>query len=143
MHPDLKDLLDYRNHKIITRYNMDYPTAAMQAEEALHELMKFIWLCHKHKADKLLYPDDKNLDFSCVIHAEMADIDKMWHTFLLFTRDYHEFCDTCLNGNFFHHDPLIGENTPVSEEDYALELTRYLTYIHDHLGSETLIKWFQ
>lgn len=59
MHPDLKDLLDYRNHKIITRYNMDYPTAAMQAEEALHELMKFIWLCHKHKTDKLLYPDDK------------------------------------------------------------------------------------
>ncbi|HFE8528391.1 TPA: hypothetical protein ACGAPF_001441 [Legionella pneumophila] len=60
---------------------MDYPTAAMQAEEALHELMKFIWLCHKHKTDKLLYPDDKNLDFSCVIHAEMADIDKMWLLF--------------------------------------------------------------
>ncbi|HAT8180555.1 TPA: hypothetical protein JA361_14135 [Legionella pneumophila] len=143
MYPNLKHLLNYKNHKIITRYNTDYPNAVLQAEEALQELMKFIWLCHKHKTDQLLYPDDKNLDFSCVIHTEMADIDNMWHTFLLFTRDYHEFCNTYLNEIFFHHDPIFEKNILVSEEDYVLELTRYLAYIHDHLGEETLIKWFR
>lgn len=143
MHPDLKHLLNYKNNKIIARYHVDYPHATMPAEEAWQELMKFIWLCHKHKADKLSFPNDETLDFYCVIHIEMADIDNMWHTFLLFTRDYHEFCHTHLNGVFFHHDPLPEQNTPASEELYSLELSRYLSYIHDHLGEETLLKWFR
>jgi hypothetical protein len=104
--------------------------------------MKFIWLCHKHKADKEESPNDNELNFSCVIHAEMGDIDNMWHTFLLFTRDYQEFCHIYLNGIFFHHDPFPGKDHSFSEESYKLELNRYLSYIFENLGEDTLKKWF-
>lgn len=124
---------------IIFRFQQDYPNAHMQAEEALSELMKFIWLCHKHRADKKRRPKDKSLHFSCVLHSEMADIDNMWHTFLLFTKDYYQFCNDYLDGVFFHHEPIL--NT-VSDEKYEHELTLYLSYIYDHLGEETLLKWF-
>ncbi|KGP62241.1 hypothetical protein EP47_01455 [Legionella norrlandica] len=143
MYPNLNDLLNYRNDKIIARYNIDYPNTEMSGEEAWQELMKFIWLSHKHKIDRENYPENINLDFSCVIHEEMSDIDNMWHTFLLFTKDYHQFCHTYLNGAFLHHDPLSVNNDLISEEQYALELTCYLSYIHEHLGEETLVRWFK
>lgn len=143
MYLNLTDLIHYKNEKIIYRYNRDYPHAKMPAEIALKELMKFIWLCHKHKTDLEKSPHNNELNFSCVIHAEMNDIDNMWHTFLLFTRDYHEFCRVYLQGNFFHHDPLTEIDPSFSEENYQLELNRYLSYIFENLGEETLKNWFR
>lgn len=131
--------MHYKNSHIISRYNKDYPHAAMQAEDALSELMKFIWLCLKHKAEKQLNPSDESLYFSCVIHPEMDDLDKMWHTFLLYTKDYHAFCRDYLGGIFFHHEPL--DNSDDDELDEQ-ELTLYLSYIYDNLGENTLITWF-
>ena len=142
MYPNLNDLIHYENQKIVSRYKRDYPHSKIQAEVALKELMKFIWLCQKHKADIAQFPKNNDLNFSCVIHAEMSDIDNMWHTFLLFTRDYHEFCHIHLNGNFFHHDPLAEKDNNFSEENYKLELNRYLSYIFENLGENTLKRWF-
>lgn len=64
MHPNLHDLTKYENSKIISRYKRDFPDTVMQAEEAWIELMKFIWLCYKHKYDKKNYPKDNLLNFS-------------------------------------------------------------------------------
>lgn len=139
--PNLQQLLTYKNDRLISRYNLDYPAAALSAEEALSEFMKFIWICCKHKSEKKRNPEDNRLHFSCTIHPEMADIDNMWHTFLLFTKDYHEFCNQYLSGIFFHHEPLTGEDIPEGEW-YEQELSLYLSFIYDHLGEETLIKWF-
>ncbi|CAM3030912.1 Uncharacterized conserved protein [Legionella steigerwaltii] len=140
--PDLNQLVHYKNDKIISRYDKDYPSATMQAEDALEELMKFIWLCMKQKSEKYSNPGNDFLNFSCVIHPEMVDIDNMWHTFLLFTKDYHAFCSEYLGGIFFHHEPIINENDHVSDENYEQELTLYLSYIYDNLGEDTLRKWF-
>ncbi|KTC76040.1 hypothetical protein Lbir_0109 [Legionella birminghamensis] len=140
--PDLNDLKCYKNARIISRYNTDYPDAKMQAEEALSELMKFIWLCMKHKSDKKANPNNDSLNFSCLIHSEMAEIDNMWHTFLLFTKDYQHFCQTYLGGIFFHHEPVADTENNTPNDDYEQELTRYLSYIYDNLGEETVLKWF-
>lgn len=137
----LSHLLSYKNAKLLARYRQDFPHAAMSAEEALTELLKFIWLCHQHRAAKQAQPQDYALQFSCVMHTEMQDIDCMWHSFLLFTKEYHAFCDDYLGGDFFHHEPLDND-LAVNEADYEEELTRYLSYIYDHLGEETLVKWF-
>lgn len=139
---NLNNLINYQNSKIMSRYSLDYPQSKMQAEDALKELMNYVWLCHKHKADKRLHPNDNTLNFSCVIHAEMKDIDNMWHTFLLFTKDYHDFCNNYLNGIFFHHEPIIGTDCHLVDKQYEQELTFYLSYIYDNLGEDTLIKWF-
>lgn len=138
---ELTHLMQFKNDKMIARYHKDYPQSKMHPEESWGELMKFIWLCRKHQADKQRLPEDKELQFNCVIHAEMNDIDNMWHTFLLFTRDYQQFCHDCLDGIFFHHEPL-DEGGPIDHDLYAEELTRYLSYIYDNLGQDTLLKWF-
>lgn len=140
--PDINHLIRYENNKVISRYNQDFPHAKMRADDALTELMKFVWLCCKHKSDRNDNPENNVLNFSCMIHPEMVDIDNMWHTFLLFTKDYHQFCNDYLDGNFFHHEPVIDTDNPMSDETYEQELTRYLSYIYDNLGEDTLMTWF-
>jgi hypothetical protein len=137
----LSSLLSYQNDRVISRYIKDYPLAKMSAEDAFNELMKYIWLSMKHKNDKKAYPNDHSLNFMCTMHHEMKDIDNMWHTFLLFTQDYHNFCQEYLDGVFFHHEPQ-DETDYFSEQVYEQELTLYLSYIYDNLGEDALIKWF-
>lgn len=139
MIPQLTDLMLYKNENVLTRYRQTYPHSKMHADEAFIELMKFIWLCCLHKYETALNPARTALQFTCVIHEEMKEIDDMWHTFLLFTRDYHEFCKSKLGGHFFHHDPIVSS---LVSDNYAIELERYLEYIHEKLGVKTVIKWF-
>lgn len=140
---NLHKLLEYKNDNILLRYQNEYPNSMMTAKDALSELMKYIWLCHKHASDKQKYPEDESLHFNCVMHIEMEEIDNMWHTFILFTKDYQNFCNDYLNGNFFHHDPLLLKQPKVSRKKYAQELHRYLSYICKNLGEESLMKWFK
>lgn len=141
MQKNINDILVYKNQKVISRYKTDFPGSKLQPEEAFSELMKYIYLCHIHAINKTLHPENESLQFSCVMHTEMSDIDNMWHTFLIFTKDYQEFCQNYL-GSFFHHEPLSDEND-VLNDNYEIELTRYLSFIHDNLGEETLITWFE
>ncbi len=138
---ELTHLLQFKKDRIIARYRKEYPKSKMLPEESWIELMKFIWLYHQHEADKKQRPEDKTLQFACVIHEEMKDIDNMWHTFLLFTKEYQLFCLEYLDGIFFHHDPLE-EEAEVNHEEYAEELALYLSYIYDKLGENTVLKWF-
>lgn len=138
----LHKLLEYKNDNILSRYQNEYPDSKMTAKEALSELMKYIWLCHRHASDKKQNPENEALNFKCVMHMEMEEIDNMWHTFILFTRDYQNFCNDYLEGSFFHHDPLPLKQRHVSKKKYAEELHRYLSYICENLGEETLAKWF-
>ena len=101
---NLDKLLAYKNEKILDRYRKDHPNNKCGAEEALTELLKFFWLGEKLKKDKMFSPDDKNLKFVCSIHSEMKEIDDMWHTFLLFTRDYADFSKKYF-GSYIHHTP--------------------------------------
>lgn len=136
----LSQWLQYKNQSVFDRYQKDYPQSKMPPEEAFCELIKYMWLCHQHRNDKLKCHDSV-LDFTCVMHIEMREIDQMWHTFLLFTKDYYEFCMKYI-GEFFHHHPLNDEDKNISTEKYKIELQRYLIYIYDKLGEQTLIKWF-
>lgn len=135
-----EEILKYKNQKVITRYQTDFPGSKLKADEAFSELMKYIYLCHIHAKEQETFPENESLQFRCVIHSEMSDLDNMWHTFLIFTRDYEEFCRDYLGG-FFHHEPLSDEHN-LSNDNYELDLTRYLSFICDNLGEETLIKWF-
>ena len=40
-----------------------------------------------------------------------------------------------------HHSPNVVGGEPTGEV-YETELSRYLSYIYDHLGEETVRKWF-
>jgi hypothetical protein len=140
MLPSLAELAQYKNPKLIQRYNKDFPDNTLPAEEALQEILKYLWLTQKHFQDKQANPQDENLDFPCDVHSEMIQMDDMWHTFLLFTVDYHEFCQRYF-GKFIHHVPNMHENV-ITPEEFEVKFTRYLSYVYDHLGEETVKKWF-
>lgn len=141
MLPNLSDLLNYKNPKLIARYQKDYPENKIPAEEALTEILKYFWLCEKHREDLKNDPDNEELKFDCSVHFEMAEIDDMWHTFLLFTIDYAEFCKKYFD-HFIHHVPTTEETKKPSKKEFKKSLTRMLSYVYDNLGEETLKKWF-
>ena len=140
MNQSLASLLKYKNQSVLDRYEKDYSQNNMRAPEAFSELIKYMWLCYQHKKHQQKYRDPE-LKFSCVMHYEMREIDDMWHTFLLFTHDYYEFSMNYF-GEIFHHYPLKNEDQRMPDDIYKMELGRYLTYIYDKLGEQTLKKWF-
>jgi hypothetical protein len=137
----LDNFLSYDNLYVKKRYTVDYPNNTLQADQAFTELLKFFWLCKQHKTEQAAEPDNEALHFSCSIHMEMSEIDDMWHTFLLFTKDYMQFSETYFGG-FVHHQPNIDEDTAENGGFNETELARYFTYIEKKLGEETLAKWF-
>ena len=44
-------------------------------------------------------------------------VDKAWHVFILFTRDYRSFC-AARHGTFIHHDPTEKEDAEAYERAY-------------------------
>lgn len=52
-------------------------------------------------------------------------VDKYWHTFILFTKEYFLFCKY-LGVNYIHHMPVISEN------DGIFALGNYNLFIHDY-----------
>ena len=44
------------------------------------------------------------------------DVDNLWHTFILFTKDYFKFCKSC-TGNYIHHVPETEDPNQKSEEE--------------------------
>jgi hypothetical protein len=141
MLPNLNHLLTFKSQKILDRYQQDYPENKLSSEKALREILKYFWLCEKHWLERKQEPDNESLHFTCAVHPEMHEIDDMWHTFLLFTQEYAHFCQTYFD-RFIHHNPVT-EKEIISREEYEIDLQRYLPYIYDNLGEETLKLWFQ
>lgn len=137
---NLDKVLKYKNRYVIERYKKDYPDNQMPGKQAWQELLKYLWLTQKHAIDLAAAPKKKSLQFVVAMHYEMDEIDDMWHTFILFTKDYAAFCDKYF-GHFIHHSPNTEKNPP-SKTAFKADFERYLSYIYDELGEETLITWF-
>ena len=138
----LNDLLRYKNKRVVSRYRKHFPNARLSPENALREFLKYVWLVHQHQSDLKKQPKNADLAFECVMHEEMLAIDEMWHTFILFTQDYQQFCENYLHGKFFHHQPADETAIQPDEVTYLATLEKYLNYIKKHLGEETLHCWF-
>jgi len=68
----------------------------------------------------------------------------MWHTFLLFTGDYAEFCERYF-GFFLDNIPAEAEEDDkivagVSELRASIE--RQFSFVYGVLGEETLVAWY-
>lgn len=137
----LHELLKYKNPHVLQRYEMDYSQNHLKSNDAFRELLKYLWITQKHAKDHQEAPNDPELNFVCAMHHEMKEIDDMWHTFLLFTKDYMKFCEDYI-GNYIHHIPTTDEEKKASFNQFETDFTRYLTYIAKHLGSGTLLLWF-
>ena len=73
---------------------------------------------------------------------QVIQIDNMWHTFLLFSRDYAHFCQQYFNC-FLHHEPHISNEPLFSEEEHRKNLKKFLELIIAEFGTELICDWYQ
>lgn len=79
----------YKNTRVIERYMIDNNVDDLEfSNELFEETKKFLVACSITKTP--CSPSKK--------------IDPMWHTFILFTKDYMSFCEDYL-GRYIHHNP--------------------------------------
>jgi len=89
-HPiDLDQVLAYQHPTLILRLHDKLGMSEHEAKELFDDLKRFLFLCATHR--EKLGPTDR--------------IDEAWHNFILFTKDYRNFCNRLL-GKFIEHVPI-------------------------------------
>ena len=89
---------------VLKRYIKEQNVSEETAKEHEQELKKFLVLCSLQV--------DRSFGIS-------ETIDQLWHTFIVFTRAYSEFCrEVC--GRFIHHSPAENNRSIPVEEKQAM-----------------------
>jgi hypothetical protein len=138
----LTETLSYRHPGVIRRFAREHPELAAEAEHVFEDLLRFFWASRRHELDRREAPEREELNFAYIMDEEMRPIDQMWHIFLLYTKDYAEFCQDHF-GEFLHHLPDIVDR--MEERDtsaFEQNLQRFLSYTYDLLGEDTLRRWY-
>lgn len=135
---NLEKLLEYKNLDVIDAFCASLDIAEEEAMIIFDDLLKYFWLCETSSE-------------SCVkaIDAPVAIIDEMWHTFILFTKDYTRFCK-CYFGHFIHHMPTTEKAKNLSKQNREKDFVENLIsekkqryeIIYDRLGKQTFIRWY-
>lgn len=150
--PDLKVLESYENQEVILKVSRDYKITLPESQMLFRETMKMLWLMVKHRTDKN-NSQDCFIPSAFNVQKAMDPLDKVWHEFILFTKEYHEFCETFFGG-YLHHIPCsekeflaFQERKADRKENFeALErqdLKVFVSYIQKNFGNETLEAWFK
>ncbi|MCZ4611890.1 hypothetical protein O3S80_50725 [Streptomyces sp. Lzd4kr] len=125
-------------HKFLEFFQMSYS----EAEDLFGHLKKWLWFCAMRM---------RQGESSTITH-ELLLIDEMWHCFILFTREYAEFCDKYLGG-FVHHAPTTKDqkdrmSREISNDRQAFmerrqgELRSQCEAIAGILDAQTLFTWY-
>ena len=137
----LNEILEYKNQPVVNRFMREYPEKSERAEAIFTDLIRFFWGTKKHLEDRAKYPDNESLNFFFIMDNDMREIDQMRHIFLLYTRDYGDFCQKYF-GEFLHHQPDL---VPLFEKqgfEFKTNLERFLAYSYDLFGEEVIRRWF-
>lgn len=137
-HKQLKKILEYDNVDALSRFMDMYHVEEIEAKEIFNETKKFLYLS---QLSTVFVPDD------------LLIIDEMWHNFILFTPQYISFCKQHF-GTYFHHLPASKKEKeereikimldPVAAKaEYLSKLEGLIDATYDHLGEETVVKWFR
>jgi hypothetical protein len=123
-----EEVLAYRNPRVLNKFRNLFAVTADEAERLFAETKKWLWLTAVRR---------ESGQPSLVIHESMVILDELWHTFILHTQDYTDFCLRHF-GFYVHHSPGYPDFVPRTEE----ETTEQLSYIWDTLGEETVLRWY-
>ena len=132
----LEETLNYKNDRIINKFRVLYEMSLSEVQEIASEAYRWLWLNAQLKQARS--QNIKGIPRILVIHTGMVVVDEYWHTFILHTRDYEQFCKDYL-GTFIHHSPATPDFQQLSLEETELQLN----YICDVVGEETMIKWYE
>lgn len=132
----------------MSRFAEDYGVSLADAEEIFLEMKRWLWICARRR--QLVERGEAEF-FPVPLFNEANAIDLMWHTFLLYTEDYANFCG--MNFGFFvHHQPRSRAERAAWQSRIATDpegawaerragLRRVYEYLYDEIGPEKLVKW--
>lgn len=134
----LNSLLEFENVDVLARFMDMYDVSEAEAHDILKETLKFLYIS---QLPGTFIPDD------------LLILDEMWHNMILFTPEYHKFSQQHFN-KYFHHVPaskkekeerkrLLDINPEKVRQEYLDKLQVLISITYDHLGEETVKKWFQ
>ena len=133
MRPELNTVITFKNINIINRFSKENPNISIEnCQKIFTETLKWLWLCNESYYDNV----EKIFLF---IYDDSLIIDKMWHNFILFTKEYQNFCLENF-GRFIQHSPNNDED---ENTDFDRDLSNMYSYIYDKLGEDTLNLWFR
>ncbi len=156
-----QEVFNFRHEGTIKRFKKEHPELQDKAEIIFEDLMRFFWASKKLRFMQEDQPNNEHLDFLYIMDEEMKPIDQMWHVFLLYTKDYMDFCLKYF-GEYLHHLPdivakLKGEYIYSRSEDtheidsqqerynpknFERNLERFLSFTFDHLGEDVVRRWY-
>jgi len=138
---DLGALAQYQNDEVVDRFMNAYEVDEEDARLIFDDMKCFLALTIQYPEEEILLPNS------------ILVIDEMWHTFLMFTRDYQAFCRAHF-GCMIHHEP-----TPKAEKialQKEIEIDRaavtekaqkdakhFYGLIYDFLGGKVLVRWIE
>lgn len=143
MKNQLMEALECDNETVIVEGFMErYSVSYEEALDIFIETKKWLWLASQAQSEGAPLFIDKPL----------LIIDEMWHNFILHTRQYYKFCIKNFR-RFIHHNPTPPQEKKKKQEEFLNnasqtikeheeKLTRQYSIIYDHLGPETLLKWY-
>ncbi|WMN18770.1 hypothetical protein QL104_05015 [Pseudomonas piscis] len=140
--PNFGLLMQYKNEDVIHKFREEWKVSEDEAKDIFDETKKFLFLA------SVTTQKCFNLD----INEPLLIIDKMWHTFILFTEDYADFCNTHF-GTMLHHQPFsknhlkklikkLSEHGMTLSEAKSKHLYQQLGFIEETLGRQTIVKWY-
>jgi hypothetical protein len=131
----LETVLAYRHDGVVARYRRDHGGTEADAREVFEGLLAFLYLSARSI-------ELQGSEVVVGMYPEILKLDWMWHSFILHTRDYADFCRRHF-GFFLHHEPAA----PASDGQAARRggdagLREFLSFAYDELGEETVRRWF-
>jgi hypothetical protein len=140
----LAQALAYRNDQILHKFRERWDVSHEEADELFEETKKWLWL----QVAARQRPEAPPLAMT----VALAMVDEMLHTFILFTREYIQYCDDNY-GVYLHHTPMTKKEKDAKlawfksapEQMLAHEaefLSRMYAFTYDLLGEETVTRWY-
>jgi hypothetical protein len=143
----LPEVLAYDCPWIAPKFRERYAITEAEAEDIFTETKRWLWLVgHAHTTPGAPTP------LTLIGLEELCVVDEMWHTSMLFTEAYAEFCARHF-GWFIHHLPttqaerarLMAERArdPDGFERARLaEFREQARFVGETLGVDTVRKWY-
>lgn len=145
----LEEVLNYQNNSVVLKFQREFKLTHNESYEIFEELKKWLWIGAFFRVQSA----KENLEMPKLrITSSLRIIDEMWHCFILFTKEYNNFCIEYF-GFFIHHSPSVKilnpkdkiENKRVLDVDvkYQIEKKLLCFALGDELGIQTFNTWYK
>lgn len=85
----MQRVLSYHHAGVVSKLQSEMGMSEGEAIRLFQDMLKFLWLCGTKRGK----------------FSPTQRIDEAWHRFILFTKDYQEFCNKFF-GRYVHHGPI-------------------------------------